>query len=315
MDWYRGAERVASVSRLGKVFAPAFTEGIATGLNEAQFALYGAAMVRASISTTGMTATAFKAYLPSDASALKLWVESDKLTLADGANVLTWPDLSGNGDLISVGSAHPVYRSVLADPRDLSTGQPFADNGLPVVEWPRPNITPLRRMEGGTLNPQTHCVFCVVMPWYLERITGGNTIAHELVNALPLAGDDNGFAMSIPFGVPYHPLRGLFNSAGNSAMATGATTVYPPAAPKWILAEQEVNAANLVVKLDGVVQASAAINLPTIANDCTIRVGAAAMSNTQFGGYMRCVLVYEGALTGHQRTKIRNYLRRNYGPF
>lgn len=336
LEFYRGANRLGAITRAGIFFAPSFAAGALYEL-PSQFTLYSGGSIHAVLSETGFVGK-LRALIPSDVSGLKLFVRSEPLALAAGATVSVWPDESGNGNHLVPGAAAsypPKFRPQIQPPVDPTIPQAFSDpTQLPAVEFYKISSVTTPQVgwfetAAAVLDPSTHCIFCVVMPWQnkflnASLVVNGSNLQHDLVALTALASGASGDNETLFHLTATRTLRATYRTDAGATLnqVTSTDPVYPSNEPRWVLLEQELNATHLILKQDGVVKASTAVAGVRGSAAKYIFFGSSDQNATsplthiyKFGGWVRCVLVYEGVPTAAERTRIRNYLRRNYGPF
>jgi len=216
--------------------------------------------------------------VPLTVPGLKLWVRVESLAgLADNAVVAAWADESGNAKHLAqaIAGNRPTYKSNIG--------------GQPAVYFD--GLNDVLATASPVFNTDQHTIFVVAQPLSIagnDAVGTGNTAAGDVLMMVAYANNLRG-----------HSWRG-----GAANATSGAKYVLPNVTG---LFEQEVTATNLILRINGVVDATSVMS--GVPSNLTKPIYLGSRNNAWFyQGYMRAVLVFQGNPTALQKTAIRDYL-------
>ena len=219
--------------------------------------------------------------VPMTVAGLKLWARLESLAgLQDGDAVATWRDTSGNGrDLVqATTNRQPKLRL------ESATGLGVLFDGVDDVLATASNV----------LNTNQHTIFLVARP-----------LATDSVDAIGTGNTASGDLLVMLYS---NRLRGHFWRGAASNMTDGSTSLHNGA---YVLLEQEVTATDIVLRVNGNVEATQALTGVAAGASKPIYLGS---RNTSwcFNGLVRDLLVYEGNPSPADKTRIRDFLMATY---
>ena len=219
--------------------------------------------------------------MPLSVPGLKLWVRTESLAaLSDTEEVAAWPDESGNGrDLVqAVAAKRPVMQE------DETIGRAVLFDGADDVLATAANV----------LNTDRHTFFLVARPLA--------TTSNDLFST---GGTGNGDVLLMLYG---DGLRGHLWRGVQSNLTDGSPQIHDAA---FAIFEQEATATDLILRLNGIQDASQALVGTPASASKPVYLGS-RNNSWFFHGWVRAFLVYEGNPSAEDKARLREYLMATY---
>lgn len=212
---------------------------------------------------------------------LQLWVRIESLAgLADGSLISNWSDESGHENPLLQANAgfQPLYRVN-------SAGQPsvFFDG-----------VDDVLVSQASVFNPNQHTIFLVARP-----------LVTSVGDAVGTGGTDNGDVLLMVY---QNVIRGHMWRGSNPNVTDGGTTIHNGA---FALFEQEVNATNLLLRLNGNLDGSNLLAGTPAGIRKSITLGSRS-SGCYFNGHVCALLVYDRVLSPVDAERVRQFLYAAY---
>jgi hypothetical protein len=328
LEFVQGSVRLGAVSQSGIFFGKSFEEQGATE-GPGRFLLVANSATQATLEQSRVASKNFKAFVPTQVSGLKLWARAVTAGtqaggVEDGEGIGTLLDVSGNGSNLkrSVGSPRYVVRPT----KDISTqvGLPFENTSVgPALSFIKDPANPgyAEWLKTGSsflttiMDGRQFVIFAVMMPF--QKDSGGVTSENDLVSSGDV--ESGPFADSFLLGLTTD--RKLFgkyftNTGAVENAATASGPVWPDFRPAWILAEMEVTATQLILRMNGVTLATTTLvgSADVVSKGVVIgcREDGSSGAATAMMGYMRDVIIYEGNPSAAEKERVRKFLNRAY---
>ena len=225
-------------------------------------------------------------------SNLQLWFQADSgtNTIAEGANVQNWTDISGNGNNAFESTNQPTYSATAINNNPAINFDGANDrlpltsfNGLPVGNS---SVTSFSVARAETHSNDIEIIFSYGNESVNERF------ATELGNS---AGD-------------FHGATNIFGSGVNSGDAA-----FSSLQPRIITSSYDTS--DITVGIDGEEKNSTAYSSANLcAGTCTLAtIGDSNFANEEFDGDIAEVILYSGVPTASESQQINSYLATKYG--
>jgi hypothetical protein len=226
------------------------------------------------------------------APALMTWFKADALTnLADGANIPTWPDASGNG-------ADAVQSKSGQQPTLVSSGI----GGLPVVRFNSTNQTYLSfpRLISGD--------FTIVCLFRSTQGLNSGTLFYQ--GAGLVSGEVAGTVND--FGTCLFANGSVAAGTGNPDVAMNSNAGFNDGQPHILTFTRKRTTGALALYLDGTLAGTIIGGMQSLAAPIQLALGAQQTLVNFFTGDIAELKIYDGALSDVERTGDENYLRCKY---